>query len=134
MSAPLLLALGLLGGAGAVARCLVDGAISARAARRTALDRAPRRRFPLGILVVNLGGAFLLGVVVGAAVRDDAYSLVATGLLGSYTTFSTWVFDSDRLARGGGRRGRGAATLNIAASLGPGLLAVWLGRELGGML
>jgi CrcB protein len=122
MSGPLLLAVGLLGGTGAVARFLVDGAITAR---------ARGRGLPLGILAVNLSGALLLGIVVGAAVRDDAYRLIATGLLGSYTTFSTWVFDSDRLARDG--RG-GAAALYIAASLALGLLAVWLGRELGAVL
>jgi CrcB protein len=126
MSAPLLLAVGLLGGAGALARFLVDGAISARARRAQDHDRRP---FALGILVVNLSGAFLLGIVVGVAVHGDRYSLVATGLLGSYTTFSTWVFDSHRLARGG--RG-GAAALNLGASLALGLLAVWLGRELAG--
>jgi CrcB protein len=122
MSAPLLLAVGILGGAGAVARYLVDGAITARAAGTR------RRGLPLGILAVNLSGAFLLGVVAGAAVRDDAYRLVATGLLASYTTFSTWMFDSDRLAREGRRA---AAALYLAASVLLGLLAVWLGRELG---
>jgi CrcB protein len=124
MSAPLLLAVGILGGVGAVARFLVDAATTARARRGA-------RRFPLGILAVNLSGAFLLGVVVGAAVRDDRYTLIATGLLGSYTTFSTWVFDSDRLARDGRRT---AAALYLGASLALGLLAVWLGRELGGAL
>jgi CrcB protein len=131
MSAPLLLAVGLLGGAGALARFLVDAAITARAGRtRASVEGRP---FPLGILAVNLSGAFLLGVVVGAAVRGDRYSLVATGLLGSYTTFSTWMFDSHRLASEG-RRGRARAAINIAASLALGLLAVWLGRELGAAL
>jgi fluoride exporter len=120
VSAPLLLLVGLLGGAAACARFAVDAAITARAARR--------RPFPLGILTVNLSGAFVLGVVVGAALHGDRYTLVATGLLGSYTTFSTWMFDSHRLARDGRS---GAAALNLAASLALGLLAVWLGRELG---
>ena len=120
MSAPLVLLVGLLGGAAACARFAVDAAIAARA------SRGPR--LPLGILAVNLSGAFLLGVVVGAAVRGDRYSLIATGLLGSYTTFSTWMLDSDRLARDGRRA---AAAVNLGASLVLGLLAVWLGRELG---
>jgi CrcB protein len=121
VSAPVLLLVGLLGGAGAVARFGVDIAVTARA----------RRPFPLGILAVNVSGAFLLGVVAGAAVGGDRYRLVATGLLGSYTTFSTWVFDSHRLARD---RRRGAVALNLAGSLALGLLGVWLGRELGGVL
>jgi CrcB protein len=120
MSAPLLLGIGSVGGAGALARIVLDGAITARTRHG--------RRWPLGILAVNLSGALLLGVVVGAAVHGDRYRLLATGLLGSYTTFSTWMFDSHRLARDG--RG-GAAVLNLAASLVLGLLAVWLGRELG---
>jgi len=128
MSAALLLLVGILGGAGALARLRVDAAVTARAGRRT--DPARRQRFPLGILAVNLGGALLLGIVVGLAVHGDRYTLIATGLLGSYTTFSTWVFDSHRLASEGRR---GAAALNVGASLGLGLLAVWLGRELGGL-
>lgn len=120
MSAPLLLLVGVLGGAAACARFAVDAAITARAARG--------RPFPFGILSVNLSGALLLGVVVGAALQGDRYTLVATGLLGSYTTFSTWMLDSHRLARGGRRA---EAALNLAASLALGLLAIWLGRELG---
>jgi CrcB protein len=119
MSAPLLAAVGLLGGAGAVARYLVDGAVTARAGRPA---------FAIGILAVNLSGAFALGVLVGAAVHGDAYRLVATGLLGAYTTFSTWMFDSHRQGTGGRR---GAAALNLVASLALGLLAVWLGRHVG---
>lgn len=129
MTAPLLLAIGILGGAGALARFLVDAAITARAVRTRTAARG--RPFPLGILAVNLSGAFLLGVVVGLAVHGDRYSLIATGLLGSYTTFSTWVFDSHRLATDGRRA---HAALHIVASLLLGLLAVWLGRELGGTL
>ena len=127
MSAPLLLLVGILGGAGALARYLVDAAVTGRA-RRSPSDGRP---FPLGILAVNLSGAFVLGVVVGAAVHGDRYILVATGLLGSYTTFSTWVFDSHRLATDGRR---GSALLNISASLVLGLLVVWLGRKLGATL
>jgi fluoride exporter len=123
MSAPLLLLVALLGGAGACARFAVDTAITARTARG-----ARGARFPLGILAVNLSGAFLLGVVAGAALHGDRLSLIATGLLGSYTTFSTWMLDTHRLARDGRR---GAAALNLGASLVLGLLAVWLGRALG---
>jgi CrcB protein len=105
-----------LGGLGAVARFLVDLAVSARAGRS----------FPWGILAVNLSGTFALGLLVGAAVRGDALELAGTGLLGAYTTFSTWMLDSHRLGRRGG--------LDLAGSLALGLLAAWLGRELGGGL
>jgi fluoride exporter len=110
--------IGLLGGAGAIARFLLDGVVSER------LGGA----FPTGTLVVNVSGSFLLGVLVGAAVSGDASRLLATGALGGFTTFSTWMFESHRLAEGGELRG---AAANIVASLVLGLLAVWLGRELG---
>lgn len=121
MSATLLVGIGLLGGAGAVARFLVDAGVTARAAHA----------FALGILVVNISGTLLLGILVGASVHGDAERLIATGLLGSYTTFSTWMLDSHRLAVGGRRR---AAALNLVASVALGLLAVWIGRELGRLL
>jgi CrcB protein len=121
MSAGLLLGLGLLGGAGAIARFLLDGAVSAR------LGRA----FPYGTLAVNLSGAFALGVLVGAQLGENAYALAATGFLGAYTTFSTWMLETHRLAEDGRTR---AAVANLAVSLALGLLAAWLGREAGGLL
>lgn len=124
MSPTTVLAVGLLGGAGSVLRFLLERAITGRAARR----RPHRPPFPLGTLAVNLSGAFLLGVLVGAAPGGDVLRLLGTGLLGAYTTFSAWMFESERLAAGGRRR---AAAANIAISLALGLLAVWLGRELG---
>jgi CrcB protein len=55
--------------------------------------------------------------------------VLALGLLGGYTTFSTWMLESERLA---GERRTPVGMTNIVASLLVGLLAVWLGRELGG--
>ncbi len=121
MSAPLIVAVGVLGGLGAVARHLLDGAIGRRQAGT----------FPFGILVVNLSGTLLLGVLVGAGVDGDAYTLIGGGLLGAYTTFSTWMLQSRRLAQDGAPA---LAFLNLAGSLALGLLAVWLGRELGAAL
>jgi len=116
MSVALVLGIGLLGGAGAIARFLLDGALSER------VDG----RFPWGTLAVNVSGSFLLGVVAGA-VDGDAYRLLATGLLGAYTTFSTWMLESHRLGEDGRLR-LGAA--NVALSLAGGIAAVWIGRQL----
>ena len=118
MSAAVVLAIGVLGGVGSVARHLLDDAISRRA------DSA----FPFGILAVNLSGALLLGVAVGAALHGDALRLVGGGLLGAYTTFSTWMLQSARLAEEGRL---GLAALNIVGSLVLGVAAVWLGCRVG---
>jgi CrcB protein len=108
--------IGLLGGVGAIARFLLDGAVSARAGRS----------FPWGTLVVNLTGAFALGFLTGK-LSGDAQLLVGTGLLGGYTTFSTWMFESHRLGEDGELR---AGVVNLLGSLILGILAVWLGRTL----
>ena len=111
------LAVGLVGGAAAVGRVVLAGAVA---------QRAPRG-FPYGTLAVNLLGAFLLGAVAGAALGSEAFRLAGTALLGSFTTFSTWMLEAHRLPRRAG-------LLNLGVSLVLGLAAVWLGRELGGLL
>ena len=71
-----------------------------RASRSTARSRgAAAGDFPLGILAVNLSGTLLLGVLAGAgAATATRERLLGAGLLGAYTTFSTWMLDSHRLA------------------------------------
>jgi len=114
-------AVAILGGAGALARFFLDGAVS----RLTAAG------FPAGTLVVNLSGAFLLGLFVGAALHGDAALAVDTALLGAYTTFSTWMFETHRL-------GEDAQPvllwLNLAVSVAAGIGAIALGRTIGGAL
>jgi CrcB protein len=88
-------------------------------------------RFPRGILVVNGLGAFLLGVLHGAGVTGDELLLSGTALLGSFTTFSTWMVQSERLTIEGEG---GLALLNVAGSLALGLAAVVGGWALGAAL
>lgn len=121
MSGQVILGIGLLGGAGAIARFLLDGAVAGRLGRT----------FPFGTLVVNLTGALALGLLVGLAAGGDTLRLLGTGLLGAYTTFSTWAFESHRLAEDGEAR-LGAA--NFLVSLVLGVMAAWLGRKLGAAL
>ena len=104
------LGIAALGGVGATARFLLDGAVSSRAGTA----------FPWGTLAVNASGSFVLGVV-GTNV------VVGTGLLGAYTTFSTWMLETHRLAEDGRWR---PAVLNVVGSLAVGLGAAWLGRQL----
>jgi fluoride exporter len=118
VSALVLVGIGLVGGLGAVARLLLDGAVAAR------LPGA----FPYGTLAVNLSGTLALGVLLGAAVGGDALRLAGTGLLGAYTTFSTWTLESHRLAEDGEIR---ASVLNLTLSLTLGLACAWLGQAIG---
>ncbi|HTX32348.1 MAG TPA: fluoride efflux transporter CrcB [Solirubrobacteraceae bacterium] len=121
MTPLIVLAIGLVGGLGAVARFSLDGAVAGRAGRE----------FPFGTLAVNLLGAFVLGVLVGAAVGGNTYRVLGTGLIGAFTTFSTWAFESHRLGEDG-EFGLGA--LNFALSLALGIAVAWAGRQLGGAL
>jgi CrcB protein len=111
----------LLGGAGAVCRFLVDRAVSARLGRP----------FPFGTLVVNISGALLLGFLGGLALPPHVALVAGTGFVGSYTTFSTWMFETQRLAE---ERRVGPAFANIAVSVVFGLAAAALGLWLGGLV
>jgi CrcB protein len=86
---------------------------------------------PVGTLAVNLSGAFLLGLLAGAAVEGDARLLFGTGLLGAYTTFSTWMVETQRIDEAGRRR---IAVANIVLSIVLGLAAVALGHAIGAQL
>ncbi|MFN8215837.1 MAG: fluoride efflux transporter CrcB [Solirubrobacterales bacterium] len=121
MSAATWIAVALVGGLAALLRFGLDAAVSERFAGA----------LPAGTLAVNLSGAVVLGLVAGAALHGAALTIVAGGGLGSYTTFSTWMFESQRLGEAGAAR---AAWLNIALSLAAGLLAVSLGHWLGAAL
>ena len=115
------------GAAGAVVRFLVDNAV---------LDRFSGA-FPLRILVVNLSGAFVLGVLAALIIDRgvlpaDLRSPLLVGFLGAYTTFSTLMLDSWRLFEDGLPM---LAFANIAGSTVLGVVAVvgglWIGRTLG---
>jgi fluoride exporter len=111
----------VIGGLGAVLRLLVDGQVSARLGGM----------FPFGTLVVNLSGAVLLGLISGMALNPIAALLAGTAAVGSYTTFSTWMFESQRLAED---RQLSSVAANVLVSLAVGLVAAALGRYLGRLL
>ena len=121
MSQWVLLVAGAAGGLGAVARMVLDGNVSSLAGRS----------FPFGTLAVNLSGAFLLGVLAGASLTSGAYTVAGTGMIGGFTTFSTWAFESHRLGEDGQLRW---GVVNLAASLLLGIAAAWAGRKLGSTL
>ena len=111
----------VLGAGGAWARFRLDGFIS---------GRWPGS-FPTGTLAVNVTGSFALGVLVGLSVTGDLMLVLGTGLLGGYTTFSTWMFESERLGEHGEAR---LLWLNLVGSTLAGVAAAGLGWLLGAAL
>jgi CrcB protein len=86
--------------------------------------------FPWGTLFVNVAGSFAIGALATLAtggrhlLADDARALVIVGLLGGFTTFSSFSLETLTLARAGQL---GAASANVLLSLGLCLVAVSLG-------
>lgn len=111
----------LAGGIGSVLRFLVDRTIARRAARS----------FPFGTLTVNISGAMLLGLLNGLTLSREAALLTGTAFVGSYTTFSTWMLETQRL---GEERQLWSATANIVVSVVLGLAAALLGQCIAGRL
>ncbi len=107
-----------IGGCGAVLRFLVDAAVGVRLGRQ----------FPYGTLAINLSGALVLGLLTGLALNDHAALLAGTAAVGSYTTFSTWVFETQRLDE---ERQHRAAAANVVVSVLLGVAAAALGRAIG---
>jgi CrcB protein len=117
-----LLLLGLAGASGAAARFAFS---------EWATKRWPST-FPLATLLINVTGAFALGLLmtaggVGSALAQ-ARLLLGMGFLGGYTTFSTLSYDTHSLYRSGQVR---AAWLNAFGSLAIGLTAAVLGMAIG---
>ena len=89
--------------------------------------------FPLGTFAVNVSGGLLIGVILGLAESRDVLSrearlLLVTGLLGSYTTFSAFGWETYDLLRGD----QFAVAASYAAlSVAMGLGAVWVGAQAG---
>jgi fluoride exporter len=83
------------GAVGAPARYLLDDAISSRT----------QGVFPWGTLVINVSGSFLLGLLTGLALFHGFPAtpklILGTGFCGAYTTFSTFTYETVRLAEEG---------------------------------
>jgi CrcB protein len=111
----------VIGGLGSVLRFLVDRT----AAQRTATG------FPLGTLTVNVTGSLLLGFVNGLTAVSDVLLLAGVAAIGSYTTFSTWMLETQRIEEAGKRR---IAVTNVVLSIALGLATAALGRLIGQQL
>lgn len=107
------------GGLGAVARFYIGSAVMTRYAGR----------FPLGTFLINVSGSFLIGLLMTlltarVTVHPNWRLFLVTGILGGYTTFSSFEYESYIAARSGTPL---IGLLYIVSSVGFGYLAVWLG-------
>ena len=115
----------------------IGGAIGsvARSLLSTFVLRASGSLFPLGTFVVNVVGCGVFGAIVGAAqqrfvVSPEARAFLLVGVLGGFTTFSSYAFESFGLIRDGQFL---AAAVNIVGQVVVGLVAFWAGFAIGGI-
>jgi CrcB protein len=111
------------GGVGAALRFVLDGLVKERVTR-----------FPLGTMLINVTGSFVLGLVTGlgetGAIAVPMVAVLGTGMMGGYTTFSTASVETVQLLRSGKTR---LAVLNglgmLVVSVGAAALGLQLGRN-----
>lgn len=122
----MLLGIAVLGGLGAAARFVVDGLVRGRT----------RGALPVATLLVNVTGSGLMGLLGGAllyhSLSPKAFGLLGVGFCGGYTTFSTAMVETVRLAQAGDVRRAafnavGSVLLTLAAA-SSGVLVMWLVR------
>lgn len=122
MSAWLWVAIAAAGAVGAPLRYVIDGALSGRV----------RTVFPFGTLAVNVTGSFVLGLITGLvlyhAFPANCRLIIGVGLIGAYTTFSTFTFETASLIERGEMR---LAAWNVAGSVVLGAAAAAAGLALG---
>ncbi len=122
LSLPFITFVGLSGAVGAVSRYLLSRFIAERGSSQ----------FPFGTLIINLTGAFLIGVLFALVghkiISTSEQTILATGFLGGYTTFSTMSWESIQLARSGRTI---SSMLYLGGSLALGLVCAALGLLVG---
>lgn len=111
----------LSGGVGALLRLLLDAVLSSLSGGS----------LPFGTFAVNISGALALGLLSGLTLPGEASMLIGTALIGSYTTFSTWMLESLQLQESGELL---AALGNVMLSLGAGFAAIAVGHLIGTLL
>jgi len=111
---------------GGVARYLLGGLI----------QRTTQGTFPIGTLVVNVTGSFLLGLLYryaadSAAITPEIRAMLTIGICGGYTTFSTFSYETVRLLEDGEiTRALSYVGLSVMLSVGGAMLGIAAGREL----
>ena len=110
------------GGVGALARFVVGSAIASRVGAR----------FPLGTLVINVTGSFLIGLLMTLFTERTQLNpnwrlLLVVGFLGGYTTFSSFEYETFQAVHSGGKW---IGLLNVVGSVTLGYIAVWIGSAI----
>ena len=125
VSLTLLGAIGLAGALGAVARYLLSRFIAERV----------RSSFPLGTFVINISGAFLIGLIFALTTEKvlaaTTQATLATGFMGGFTTFSTLNWETIQLGRSGNTA---LGSLYLGGTYALGLCAVIMGIVVGQVL
>jgi len=117
----------LIGAGGAL------GAMARHGLNHIVHQRSLTSTFPLGIFIVNILGSFLIGVLAGLVVSNriqlahQSRTFLIVGLLGGFTTFSSFSLDTLALAREGHTA---QAFWNVAGQVGLSLIGVWAGYRL----
>jgi len=97
-------------------------------------QRALSSTFPLGVFLINVGGSVVIGLIAGAIASDrlqwgyNARTFVIVGVLGGFTTFSSFSLDTLVLLRAGHIA---QALINVVGQVSLSLVGVWLGFRLG---
>lgn len=110
------------------------GSVARHGANVLIQGRWPLQRFPFATLVVNVVGCLIIGLLAGLVISERITlryywrEFLFVGVLGGFTTFSTFGLDTITLVRG---QAAPAALWNIAGHVGLGLLAVQAGLLLG---
>jgi CrcB protein len=117
-----ILVIGLGGFVGAIARYGLSGLV----------QKTTTTIFPYGTLAVNVLGCFIIGILMYFSEDRTLFSptirlLVMVGMLGAFTTFSTFGYETIRLV---GNRELWPAVLNVAANVILGIGAVWFARTM----
>jgi len=108
----------------------LGGAIGASARHLVVtLTRSTATAFPWGTFIVNVAGCFAFGLIAGLGMGriplgQASRLFLLTGVLGGFTTYSSFAFDTLDLARAGQPA---LAVLNVAAQIIIGVAATWTG-------
>lgn len=103
------------------------GAIS-RFALSTWIHKTCRSNFPLGTLIVNLSGSFLLGWMIGKGLSSGLYSFLGIGFMGAFTTFSTFKLENVQLIE---KKNHSVLLYYLASSYAGGIALAFIGMWIG---